>query len=141
MDPMTGALLMAASFATSLISNRVQAKTQQAQIKAQTEQTRLQAAEATLERTKQYRKNLSTNLALSGVGVGGVSGFRGISSENTADYLADVGALGRQQQIAVITGSANRALSKANKLAGDVNAITNAAKMASELGLFAAGGK
>lgn len=141
MDPMTGALWVGASFVSSLMTNRSVAKTEQAQNRLNTEQSRLQAAETAYERTKNFRRNLSQNLALSGMGFGGVSGFRGITGQNTSDFLGDMAALGRQDTFAQLTGNANRALSKAKRFKNDVGAITNAASLASQLGLFTVGSK
>jgi hypothetical protein len=139
MDTTTGALWVAASFATSLISNKAEARIHEANTKMQVEQARLQAAEQAYERTKAFRKNLSTNLALSGMGYGGNKGFAGTASQSIADYLADSAALGRQDLFAQLSGQAAFAGIKANKFKKDVGATKTAAQLASELGLFTKG--
>lgn len=139
MDPITAGLFVAASFATSLASNRNAAKVEEANGRLQVEQTRLQASEATYERTKQFKRNMSANLALAGTGVGGVSGFRSLSAENINDYFADTASLKNQDLFAQISGTVNRARAKSNRFANDVNAGLSAAQLASQLGLFKAG--
>lgn len=136
MDPITAGLFVAASFTSSLISNKNQSKIENAQIKIQTEQARLQTAEAAYERTKQFRQNLSMNLAISGMGFGGVSGFRGIASQSISDYFSDTAALGRQDMFTELGAISNTAASKSNKFVNDVNAGTSAVSLASQLGLF-----
>jgi len=138
MDPVTVGLFLAATLYQSG-KNKSAAKVEQANIKLETEQARLQAAEQAYERTRAYKKDISMNVALSGMGFGGVHGFRGISSEAAADYFSDIQALGRQDTFAQLTGNANKSLSRSKRQAGDVNTIVNAATLASQLGLFKGG--
>lgn len=131
-----GLLWTAASFGISVQTNRNTYKINEAQNKIGTEQARLQAAEAAYERSKQFTENISMNLALKGIGMGGVSGFRGATAKSTEAFNQDISSLRRQDVFAQITGEANKALNKARKMAGNVGAVSNAAALASNLGLF-----
>ena len=137
MDPITAGLLVGASFAASLYTNKQAARLNAAQTTLQVEQSRLQAAETALERTKAFRKNISANLALAGAGYGGHTGFRGIAAESASDYFADVNALRTQDLYNQISGTAAYAGNKGEKFAKDVVAGANAVTLASQLGLFA----
>lgn len=136
MDPITAGLFVAASFASSLITSRNQRKIEDASMNVQVEQARLQTAEAAYERTKQFRQNISMNLALSGMGIGGVSGFRGAAAQSASAYFADAAALGRQDVFAQLTGTSNKALSKAKRFSSLASGVIDAAGLASQLGLF-----
>lgn len=136
MDPITAGLFVAASFATSLNNARNSARIERSNIKLQTEQARLQTAEQAYERSKEFRQNLSYNLALSGMGKGGVSGFKGVAAESISDYFADVGALGRQDVFAQLSGQSALAGSKVKKRANVAQGAISAAQLASDLGLF-----
>lgn len=136
MDPITAGLLVGASFATTVFTNRQSAKIEASNIKLQVAQARLQSAEQAYERTKAFRKNLSANLALSGAGYGGQSGFRGIATESTSDYFADIGALTTGDLYAQASGQAAYASNKASLFSKDVVAGANAVSLASQLGLF-----
>lgn len=137
MDPVTGALFAAASFATSVIGNRSRAKAEQASIRLETEQAKLQAAESSLERTKLYRQNVSMNLAMSGMGVGAVNAFAATEAESFANYMADINAIKQTSNFMVMTGEAKKSLSKSNQFSANVDALKSAAGLASDLGLFA----
>lgn len=143
MDPVTAGYFALASvkLVASLAGNKAQAKAETAQIKLQTEQARLQAAEQTYERTKMFRQNISQNLALSGIGIGGVSGFRGIAAESISDYFQDAKSLTNQDVFAQLSGNANKALSKSNNLLKNVSALESSASLADKLGLFKSGAK
>jgi len=136
MDPLTAGLFVAASFATSAISNRNQAKVEQSSIKMQTAQAQLQASEAALERTKSFRTNIAMNLALSGMGVGSTTAFGSTLADNTSNLTADLTAINTGAQFAALTGQANKALSKSKRFGNDATAALNAAKIAKDLGLF-----
>lgn len=136
MDGLTAGLWVAANFASSLISGKNQAKVQEAQVKMQTEQARLQASEQAYERTKQFRQNMAQNLALSGMGFGGVSGFRGLAGQNVSDYFADMGALGRQDMFAQLAGKAGFAQNKAVNFANTVSSFESSVSLADKLRLF-----
>lgn len=138
MDPVTAGLFLAASFATSLYTSKAQAKIEASAIETDLANKRLQTAEATYERTRQFRENMATNLALSGKGIGGVSGFRGIAATNISDYFADVAALGTQDLFNQVSAQTARASSRSNRLARDVSGLTDAATLAGQLGLFSA---
>lgn len=141
MDPVTAGLFLAASFATSLYTSKAQAKIEASAIETDLANKRLQTAEATYERTRQFRENMATNLALSGKGIGGVSGFRGIAATNISDYFADVAALGTQDLFNRVSADTARAVSKTNRLARDVSALTDTASLAAQLGIFSAPAK
>lgn len=141
MDAITAGLFVAASFASNLYTSKSQAKIEESNLTAQLAQQRLQTAEATYERTKQFRQNMATNLALSGLGIGGVSGFRGVAAENISDYFSDVAALGNQDMFANLSAQSAKAQIKANRLSRDVSAITDAASLAGQLGIFTAKSK
>lgn len=136
MPPLLAALFVGASFVSSLSANKSQAKIQAAGIKMQVEQARLQASEAAYQRTREFRKNMSANLALSGLGIGGLTGFRGVMSESSADYLADIRALEQGAQFASLQGTSQLAATKANRFAQDASALFSAASLAQDLGLF-----
>lgn len=138
MPPLLAALFVGASFVSSLSANKSQAKIQAAGIKMQTEQARLQASEAAYQRTREFRKNISANLALSGLGVGGLSGFRGAFSESSSDYLGDIRALEQGAAFAGLQGESQKALTKATRFSQDASALFNAASLAQDLGLFKA---
>ena len=136
MDPITAGLFVAASFATSLYTSKNQARIESANTNLQISQARLQTAEAAYERTKQFRENVSANLALSGLGVGGVSGFKGKNAQNTSDYFADIAALGTQDMFTEATGNVQRASTKSKQFSNDINAGLDAFSLATDLGLF-----
>jgi len=135
MDPLTVGLFVASAIGTA-VSNRNQYRVEAASTRLQTEQARLQAAEQGYERTKAFRQNLSTNLALSGMGVGGVNGFRGVAAQSIGDYFGDMAAIGRQDMFAQITGEANSALNKSRNFANNISNLTSSAMLAKDLGLF-----
>lgn len=141
MDPITAGLFVAASFASSLVSNKNQATVAESQNKLQIEQSRLQTAEAAFERTKQFKQNLSLNLAYTGIGVGGVSGFKGVMAQNVQDFAADQASLGRQDLFAQLTGTANRALNRAKNFTNAASSVIDAATLSRQLGLFDKKGK
>lgn len=136
MGPIASALWVAASLGNSLLSNKNQTRVAEAQNRVQVEQARLQASEAAYERTKQFRQAVSMNLALAGMGVGGVSGIRGATAQNISDYFADSAAIGRQDVFAQLTGTSNQAGIKANKFSANVQAVGSAAQLATDLNLF-----
>ena len=136
MDPITAGLFVAASFATSLYTSKNQARIESANTNLQISQARLQTAEAAYERTQQFRENVSANLALSGLGVGGVSGFKGKNAQNTSDYFADIAALGTQDMFTEATGNVQRASTKSKQFSNDINAGLDAFSLATDLGLF-----
>lgn len=143
MDPVTaGYFVMAGiSLTANLRGSKNQAKIEAANNKLQVEQARLQAAEQAYERTKSFRQNIATNLALSGIGKGGVSGFRNVASMSIADYFDDASALQRQDSFAQVSGQATKAAIKSNKLLRDVSSLESAASLASKLGIFKGTGK
>jgi hypothetical protein len=136
MDAVTAGLFVAASFASGLYANKNQAKIEAANTNMQISQARLQTAEAAYERTKQFRENVSANLALSGLGVGGLSGFRNINAKNTTDYFADLAALGSQDMFTQALGYSKTAATKSKQFSSDINAGLDAFSLASDLGLF-----
>lgn len=141
MDPIMAALFVGASFTTSLATNKNTARIENTQNKINVEQARLQASEAAYERSKQFTQNISMNLALKGMGFGGVSGFRGVSSRSASEFAEDINSLNRHDVFSQITGEANRALTKAKRFKSNVGAAGTAASLASQLGLFTGGGK
>lgn len=136
MDPITAGILVAASFASTVYTNRQESKINEAGIKLQTEQARLQTAEVAYERSKAFRKNISANLALAGAGFGGNTGFRGVATESISDYFADANALQTQDLFNQVSGQAAYAGNKASKFTKDVAAGANAVTLANQLGLF-----
>lgn len=136
MDPTLAGLWIAASMFTSLRANRSQAKVENASINMEVEQARLQNTEMALERTRQLRQNMATNLALSGIGKGGVSGFRNVATQDMQSYFEDVSALTNRDVFAQISGQARRAGVKTNRLTRDVSSLESAASLATKLGLF-----
>lgn len=141
MDPLTAGLFVAASFASNLVSGRNQSRIEAASTNMQIAQSKLQSSEAAYERTKQFRQNLSSNLALSGLGIGGVSGFRATTAQNVTDYYGDIAAIGTQDLFNQASGNANRAANKARKFNRDINAFSDATTLAGQLGLFSSKGK
>lgn len=143
MDAVTAGLFVAASFASNLITNRNQSKLETVNLKAQLAQAKLQSAEMAYERTKSFRQTLSANLALSGLGVGGVSGARGANAQNISDYFADISALQTQDLFNSISGKAQKASIKGRSFKRTLSAIGDATELANQLGLFAGkkGGK
>lgn len=136
MDPITSALFVGAGLATSLYSNRSQARIEAANIKLQTEQAKLQASEMAYERTKSYRQNASTALALSGMGFGSTTALGVLGAQSYGNYVADINAINRKSSFAQAAGEANKALSKSKGFGNDVVAIDSAVSLASKLGLF-----
>ena len=136
MDPITAGIFVAASLGTTLLANRSEAKAAGTANMLQTEQAQLQAAESAYERTKALRRNLSANLALSGAGYGGTSGFRGVAVESITDYFADISSLQFQGKFGNVAGASTAAQIKSSKFGKDVVAGANAAQLASQLGLF-----
>lgn len=136
MDPLTASLFVAASFASNIYSSRNQARVEEASINAQLAQSRLQSAEASYERTKQFRQTMSSNLALSGLGIGGTSGLRNVNAQNISDYFADVAAIGNQDMFSTLQATTSRATSQSNRFVRELGAVSDAATLASQLGLF-----
>jgi hypothetical protein len=136
MDPITAGLFVGASFLSSLFANKQQARAEAANIKLQTEQARLQASEAALERTKAFRQNMSQNLALSGMGFGSTTALATAYAEGFGAYMSDIGALNKQAQFATAQGQAARAGSRAKKLGSDIGALESSVSLAMKLGLF-----
>lgn len=136
MGPVVAGLFVAASFATSLYANKQAAKAEEASIKLQTEQAKLQASEAALERTKSFRQNVSQNLALSGMGFGSTTALATAYAEGFGAYMSDIGALNKQAQFAIAQGQAARAGSRAKKLGSDIGALESSVSLAMKLGLF-----
>ncbi len=139
MDAITAGLFVAASFASNLYTNRSKNKLEASALKMQLAQSKLQAGEAAYERTRSFRETMSSNLALSGLGVGGVSGFRGVAAQNISDYFADISAIETQDLFSSAAGGAQKASNKAKKFARNVSAGSDAATLASQLGLFGKG--
>lgn len=139
MDPVTAGLWVGASLFMSLSANKSQARIEAASAKMEQEQARLQIAEQAYERTKTFKQNISANLALSGMGKGGLSGFRGVASQSISDYFADSQALTMQDAFAKLGGNVRRASNKANSLARNVSSLESAASLAAKLGLFTGG--
>lgn len=136
MDPITAALFVGANFALSAYTGRQQMRMETANINLNLEQSRLQAAESAFELTKNYRKAESMNLALSGMGFGGTTGFTATSAENMANYLADSAALQRQGEFASLQAQSGRAISKVSNFAKNAQTILSSAQLAKNLGLF-----
>lgn len=136
MDPITAGLFVGASFLSSLFASKQQARAEAANIKLQTEQARLQASEAALERTKAFRQNMSQNLALSGMGFGSTTALATATAESFGALNADINAINRQSDFAVASGQAARAASRAGRFSRDIGALENAASLAQKLGLF-----
>lgn len=136
MDPVTAGLLVAANFAASVYSNRQKAKINRTQIDLEVEQAKLQAEERAYESTKQFREFISYNAALSAMGYGGATGFRGVSATATANVNKDLAALNRQQRYADISGMSARASNQTNLFAGNVKAGIDSVLLAKDLGLF-----
>lgn len=141
MDALTAGLFVAASFTSGLISNRSQYRLEAANINAQLSQAKLQSAESAYERTKQFRETMSSNLALSGIGIGGVGGLKGVNAQNISDYFADISAIGTQDLFNSITGQAQIAGAKGKRFRNNVSTAMDAATLASQLGLFGKKGK
>lgn len=136
MNPLM-ALLVGANLAVTISSSKYSAKAEEAQISSNLAQERLRASESAYERTKSYRESLSTNLALAGMGKGGVSGFRGVAAESGAALQQDLAAIGQQTLFAEITAQSNRSLVKAKRLERTMSGLSDAASLAKDLGLFA----
>jgi hypothetical protein len=137
MDPLTAGLFVAASFATSIFSNRQASRAESASIELQTEQARLQASEAAYERTKTFRQNMSSGLALSGMGFGSTTALASAYAEGFGNYMADISSLARSSQFATASGLASKAGSKSKAFANDLASVESAASLAMKLGLFA----
>lgn len=133
---MTAALFVGANFAISAFTGKQQRRIETANINLNLEQSRLQAAESAYELSKNYRKNMSENLALSGMGFGGTSGFAATSAESTANFLADSAALQRQGEFAAVQAQSGLAVSKISNFARNANAVMSSAVLAEKLGLF-----
>lgn len=138
MDPITAGLFVAASVGTSLYASKNQAKIEAASIKMQTAQTKLQASETALERSKAFRNSLSSQLALSGMGMGSTTALATSMAESASNYSADIAALNMGVQFADAAGQAALATSKANQFVSGVNTGMNAAMLSQDLGLFSA---
>tara|TARA_R110000868_G_scaffold56650_2_gene175188 strand:- start:343 stop:786 length:444 start_codon:yes stop_codon:yes gene_type:complete len=136
MDPITAALFVGASFASSVISNKQQARAENAAISLQQSQAKVQAAEAALDRTEAFRLSASSNLALSGMGVGGTGSLALAQNLGFANYSSDINAINRNAQFVSLGGEANKALSKSKRFANNVAAVESAASLASKLGIF-----
>jgi len=138
MDPLTAGLFVAASVGTSLYAGKNQSKIEAASIKMQTEQAKLQASEAALERTKSYRQNLSNQLALSGMGFGSTTALATASAQGFGNYMADINAINTSAKFADAAGQSALATSKSNAFLNVVNTGMNAAMLSQDLGLFSA---
>jgi hypothetical protein len=136
MDPVTAGLFVGASLLSSLFANKQQSRAEAANIKLQTEQARLQASEAALERTKSFRQTMSQNLALSGMGFGSTTALATATAQSFGALEADLGAIRRQSDFAVASGHAAKAGARANKFGRDIASVENAASLAMKLGLF-----
>lgn len=136
MDPITAGLFVAASFATSAFANKNQSKIEGAALKTEIAQSKLQNAESAYERTKQFRKSISANLALSGAGYGGVSGFRGVAAEESEDYFADMASLKNSDLFSSAAATSGQAANRAKRFSRDLNAVGDSTQLASQLGLF-----
>ena len=138
-----GLLFVAAGLYTSLQSNKAQASIERANIKMQTSQAQLQAAEAGLARVKNFRESTSMNLALSSMGFGGTMGGVAAQNQSFANFSSDMAALEKQKSFTALSGESSLTQSKLNKYTRDLGAYGNAAKqtsdLASKLGLFAGG--
>lgn len=143
MDPVTAGYFVLAglSLTSNLSASKNQARIEEANTKMQVEQARLQAAEAAYERTKSFRANLSTNLALSGIGKGGLTGFRNVAASSAEDFLSDMQSLQRQDVFAQLSGQSSQAQIRSNKLLRDVSSLESTASLAKKLGIFTARGK
>jgi hypothetical protein len=137
MGPLAAGLFVGASFLTSVYANRQASKAEAASIRLQTEQARLQASEAALERTKAFRQNVSQNLALSGMGFGSTTALAVANAESLGAYAADINALKKQEQFVVASGESARAQNRAKKFSSDLGSLESSISLASKLGLFA----
>ncbi len=136
MDPVTAGLFVAAGFAASLYTSKNQARVEAASINLEVEQARLQASERAYERTKAYREEVSANLALSGMGVGGIGGYKAVLSDSSGSLGADLKSIGTGASFAMAQGQAAYATSKSNRFRRDLDATMTAASLAGDLGLF-----
>src|SRR5215208_779999 len=136
MDPLTAGLFVAASVGTSLYAGKNQSKIEAASIKMQTEQAKLQASEAALERTKSFRQNVSNQLALGGMGFGSTTAVAVAGAQGFGNYMADINAINTGIKFADAAGSAALATSKTNAFLNTVNAGFSAAALSQDLGLF-----
>ncbi|CAB4240925.1 hypothetical protein UFOVP23_39 [uncultured Caudovirales phage] len=136
MDPITSGLLVAASFISSTRQAKSQAKLQGASIKMEVEQARLQAAEQAYHRTRAFSENLSTNLALSSVGVGGTTGFLSAYGQSSENFQGDINSINTAARFAIAQGNAGMSANKAQRFAKNVDATVTATQLADQLGLF-----
>ena len=141
------AAALAAMFAIAAVRSAIGAigarsahKAQEAETTLQVEQAKTEAAETAYARAQEFRRQTSMNVALAGMGVGGETGFRQTAAVSAENFFAEQSSLGKKQRYADIYGTATKAKSRANKFAttfgGAINAGTEAATLASQLGLF-----
>ena len=136
MNPLFAAAWVGVSLFTSLGANKNQAKLEQAQSMMQMEQQRLQVAEKAYERSKTFKQSTAMNLALSGMGFGGSTGFSATQGESFQNYIMDRNALANADKFSVMQHQFNVSASKVKKGANDVNSFLSAAGLAKDLGLF-----
>lgn len=136
MDPTTAALFAAASVATSVIKNKAIKKAQSSQIKVEAEMARLNAAESALARTQQYRESLAYNAALSGMGIGGETGFTQISNKSASVLEQDMKSIARKKKFIDVSEQAALAGAKTGAFVSNVSSAFAGVSMANDLGLF-----
>jgi len=139
-----GLAFVAAGLYSSLQSNKAQASIERANIQLQSSQAGVKAAEQAYERSKTFRQNISSQLAMGGLGFGGTMGLVAAQNESLSNVNYDLASIAKQQQFTALSTESALASSKINKYTRDAGAYGNAAKqtsdLVSKLGLFAGGG-
>lgn len=139
-----GLAFIAAGLYTSLQSNKAQASIERANIKMQASQAGVKAAEEAYQRSRTFRQNVASQLAMGGMGFGGTMGAIAAQNESLANVNYDLAAIDKQQQFTQLAKQSGLTSSRINKYARDVQAFGAAAKqtsdLASKLGLFSGGG-
>lgn len=136
MGPLVGAAIAVGGIALSASKNKKIYQATREQVNLEIQQVKEQAADAALERAKAYRESISYAAALNAMGVGGATGFRGVSAASEAAFLKDMQALDKKVVFAEKAGAAQLKAAKAGKTLGNVGAVMQGVSLASNMGVF-----
>lgn len=139
MGPLIAAGIAAAGVGVSVAKNRKIYKATKQQVELELQQLKERAADAALERAKTYRESISYAAALNAMGVGGATGFRGVSAASESAFLKDMQAIDKRVAFGEKTAKAQIKAAKAGQTLGNVGAVVQGVGLASQLGVFEKG--
>lgn len=125
-DPVSAGLLAASVGSTGLglANSKSQQRVEMASIGADAEAARLQTQEQAFQTSQNFRKALSSQLALSSLrGAAGSSMTRQFAAESVANMLADQRGFERKQQFINTATSLRSAQAKSARFGRDISAI------------------